>query len=143
MVITVRFRLYSSDGHALIDLMMRPGEDPPEVGKRVLCRHPFEESKRAYVMPHKVEPLYKVSLTDPPFSLSICSGQAVWEEGEAAADMPSLDEVREYVKESLRTLRQDHKRSLNPTPYKVGVSDDLYHFIHDLWLENAPIGELS
>ena len=59
-------RLYSSDGHALIDLMMRPGEDPPEVGKRVLCRHPFEESKRAYVMPHKVEPLYKVSLTDSP-----------------------------------------------------------------------------
>jgi len=123
----IAFRLYSSDGHALIDLMMRPGEDPPEVGKRVLCRHPFEESKRAYVMPHKVEPLYK----------------AVWKEGEAAADMPSLDEVREYVKESLRTLRQDHKRSLNPTPYKVGVSDDLYHFIHDLWLENAPIGELS
>ena len=26
---------------------------------------------------------------------------------------------------------------------KVGVSDELYHFIHDLWLENAPIGELS
>ena len=30
------------------------------MGKRVLCRHPFEESKRAYVMPHQVEPLYKV-----------------------------------------------------------------------------------
>ena len=140
-------RLYSSDGHALIDLMMRPGEEPPEVGKRVLCRHPFEESKRAYVMPHKVEPLYKVSLTgQSPVSslhLTLHSQQAVWEDGQVAADMPSLDEVREYVKESLRTLRQDHKRSLNPTPYKVGVSDDLYHFIHDLWLENAPIGELS
>jgi len=120
------FRLYSSDGHALIDLMLRPDEEPPEVGKRVLCRHPFEESKRAYVMPHKVEALYKV----------------VWENGKVA-DMPTLDEIRENVKESLRTLRQDHKRSLNPTPYKVGVSDDLYHFIHDLWLENAPIGELS
>merc|ERR1712079_153545 len=71
------FRLYSSDGHALIDLMMRPGEEPPEVGKRVLCRHPFEESKRAYVMPHKVEPLYKV----------------VWEEGAMAADMPTLDQI--------------------------------------------------
>ena len=32
------FRLYSSDGHALIDLLQRPGEQPPEVGKRVLCR---------------------------------------------------------------------------------------------------------
>ena len=95
-----------------------------------------------------------------------------------AADMPTLDQIRDNVKESLRTLRQDHKRSLNPTPYKVtgkymnsneniftqifflchqifllchqifsgckvGVSDELYHFIHDLWLENAPIGELS
>ena len=66
-------RLYSSDGHALIDLMMRPGEDPPEVGKRVLCRHPFEESKRAYVMPHKVEPLYKVSLTPTVSSSSSSS----------------------------------------------------------------------
>jgi hypothetical protein len=26
---------------------------------------------------------------------------------------------------------------------QVGVSDDLYHFIHELWLANAPIGELS
>jgi len=26
---------------------------------------------------------------------------------------------------------------------QVSVSDDLYHFIHKLWLENAPIGELS
>ena len=35
------------------------------------------------------------------------------------AEMPTLDQIRENVKESLRTLRQDHKRSLNPTPYKV------------------------
>ena len=75
-MVNVCCRLYSSDGHALIDLMMRPGEEPPEVGKRVLCRHPFEESKRAYVMPHKVEPLYKVSQTgqtllQSPQSLSI------------------------------------------------------------------------
>ena len=71
-MVNVCCRLYSSDGHALIDLMMRPGEEPPEVGKRVLCRHPFEESKRAYVMPHKVEPLYKVSLTgQSPVSTSL------------------------------------------------------------------------
>ena len=38
-------RLYSSDGHALIDLLQRPDELPPQVGKRVLCRHPFHVSK--------------------------------------------------------------------------------------------------
>jgi len=121
------FRLYSSDGHMLIDLLQRPGEEPPQVGKRVLCRHPFEESKRSYALPTKVEPLYKV----------------VWEEGKIVADMPDLEQIRANVQSSLAALRQDHKRSLNPTPYKVGVSNDLYHFIHDLWLENAPIGELS
>ena len=74
--------------------------------------------------------------------ISIIGVKIVWENG-TVAEMPTLDQIRDNVKESLRTLRQDHKRSLNPTPYKVGVSDDLYHFIHDLWLENAPIVELS
>jgi hypothetical protein len=27
--------------------------------------------------------------------------------------------------------------------WQVSVSDNLYHFIHELWLQNAPIGELS
>lgn len=55
------YRLYSADGHALIDLMQKVGEEPPQVGQKVLCRHPFQESKRAYVIPSRVEPLYKVS----------------------------------------------------------------------------------
>jgi nicotinate phosphoribosyltransferase len=78
-------------------------EPLPQVGTRVLCRHPFEESKRAYVMPHKVERLYRL----------------VWDEGKITVDAPNLDMIRENVQASLRTLRQDHKRSLNPTPYKV------------------------
>ena len=49
-------------GHALIDLLMRSIESPPQVGQKVLCRHPFQESKRAYVIPSRVEPLYKVCL---------------------------------------------------------------------------------
>lgn len=121
------YRLYSNDGHALIDLLQRPDENPPEVNKRVLCRHPFQESKRAWVIPSKVEPLYT----------------CWWSDGHVPLDYPSLAEIRANVQRSLKTLRQDHKRSLNPTPYKVGVSDDLYHFIHNLWLENQPIGELS
>ena len=38
------FRLYSNEGYALYDLIQRPDENPPEVNKRVLCRHPFQVS---------------------------------------------------------------------------------------------------
>ncbi|XP_077299002.1 nicotinate phosphoribosyltransferase isoform X1 [Arctopsyche grandis] len=121
------YRLYGADGHALIDLLQRSSEAPPEVGQKVLCRHPFQESKRAYVIPTRVEKLYKL----------------YWKNGEICVKSPPLSHVRERVQNSLKTLRQDIKRNLNPTPYKVAVSDDLYNFIHDLWLQNAPIGELS
>ncbi|KAI8438639.1 hypothetical protein MSG28_011067 [Choristoneura fumiferana] len=121
------YRLFGADGHALIDLLQRSLEPPPKVGQKVLCRHPFQESKRAYVIPSKVEHLYKVC----------------WKDGRICTLPKPLSEVRERVQSSLKTLRQDIKRNLNPTPYKVAVSDDLYIFIHDLWLQNAPIGELS
>ncbi|XP_034668456.1 nicotinate phosphoribosyltransferase isoform X3 [Drosophila subobscura] len=121
------YRLYSADGHALIDLLQKVSEPPPAVGQKVLCRHPFQESKRAYVIPSHVESLYKV----------------YWKSGKICQQLPTLEQVREKVQISLKTLRNDHKRTLNPTPYKVSVSDNLYNFIHDLWLQNAPIGELS
>ncbi|XP_064480457.1 nicotinate phosphoribosyltransferase-like isoform X2 [Ornithodoros turicata] len=121
------FRLYGQEGYALLDLMQRGIEPAPEKGKRVLCRHPFQESKRCYVTPDKVENL----------------SQLWWEHGKIVQDLPSLDEIRSRLRSSLETLRPDIKRTLNPTPYKVSVSDTLYSFMHDLWLRNAPIGELS
>lgn len=121
------YRLYGHQGYALLDLMQKMDEPPPQKGSRVLCRHPFQESKRAYVMPDTVEDL--------------C--QLWWDHGKIVKDLPSLDGIRNRVKESLQTLRPDIKRTLNPTPYKVSVSDNLYMFMHELWLQNAPIGELS
>jgi len=121
------YRLYGESGHILIDLLQKWDEDPPETGKKVLCRHPFEESKRAFVTPSRVERLYKI----------------YWQNGKICEPLPNMQEMRERVKNSMKTLRPDIKRNLNPTPYKVSVSDKLYSFLHDLWLENAPIGELS
>ncbi|KAF2363987.1 Nicotinate phosphoribosyltransferase pncB-type [Trinorchestia longiramus] len=120
------YRLFGSDGRALIDLMQLVDEQPPQSGERVLCRHPFQESKRAYVSPATVQCLHKV----------------FWRDGEVQQQMPTLEQVRGKVRTSLASLRQDHKRNLNPTPYKVGVSDNLYTFMHELWLQSAPIGEL-
>lgn len=121
------YRLYGQQGYALLDLMQRMDEPPPQKGKRVLCRHPFQESKRAYVIPDLVEDLCLLW----------------WDHGKIARELPPLDAIRNRVRESLKTLRPDIKRTLNPTPYKVSVSDNLYMFMHELWLQNAPIGELS
>lgn len=114
-------------GHALIDLMQKHGEPAPVAGQRVLCRHPFLESKRAYVSPARVEPLLVV----------------YWEGGRCSQKLPGMEELRQRVQNQLATIRQDYKRNLNPTPYKVSVSDSLYSYLHKLWLQNAPIGELS
>lgn len=54
------YRLFGADGHALIDLLQKVDEPAPQAGQKVLCRHPFLESKRAYVIPTRVESLYKV-----------------------------------------------------------------------------------
>lgn len=123
----IAYRLYSEKGDALVDLLQRSDEAAPEVKKRVLCRHPFEESKRAYVIPSKVEQLLV------PY----------WKDGGVCRPMPTLQEIKEVVRLNLQSLRADIKRNLNPTPYKVAVSDELYAFLHEFWLQNAPIGELS
>jgi nicotinate phosphoribosyltransferase len=56
------------------------------------------------VIPSKVERLY----------------DCVWRDGVVPSDYPTtMKQVRENLQRSLESLRQDHKRSLNPTPYKV------------------------
>ncbi|KAJ1704576.1 hypothetical protein LUZ63_004355 [Rhynchospora breviuscula] len=53
------YRLYGKEGYPLLDIMSGENEPAPKVGERILCRHPFNESKRAYVVPQHVEELLK------------------------------------------------------------------------------------
>ncbi|XP_050440641.1 nicotinate phosphoribosyltransferase isoform X3 [Adelges cooleyi] len=122
-----RIKLSQDGGYALIDLLVMSVEDPPAAKTKLLCRHPFDQKKRAFVVPSAVKPLQKV----------------YWNNGQITQYLPDLKEIREHVQESLRTIRPDIKRNLNPTPYKVSVSNNLYEYMHELWMQNTPIGELS
>ncbi|MFC1851113.1 nicotinate phosphoribosyltransferase [candidate division CSSED10-310 bacterium] len=119
-------RLFGAEGYPLVDLLIRVGEEQPRAGTRVFCRHPFEERKRVYVITREVMPLH----------------QCVWD-GKLAYSLPPLADIRQYVIDQLSGFRKDHLRSLNPTPYKVSVSDELYNFMHDLWNNESPIMEIS
>ncbi|GAB2279663.1 Nicotinate phosphoribosyltransferase 2 [Dionaea muscipula] len=123
------FRLYGKEGYPLVDLMIGENEPPPKVAERILCRHPFIESKRAYVVPQHVEELLKC----------YWSGSSDKER----VDLPPLQDIRARCMEQIEKMRPDHMRRLNPTPYKVSVSAQLYDFIHFLWLNEAPVGELQ
>lgn len=40
--------------------MQKSVEDPPIAKTKLLCRHPFDQKKRAFVVPSAITPLYKV-----------------------------------------------------------------------------------
>lgn len=121
------YRLYGNDGLALLDLLSISGQEPPKPNERVLARHPTEAAKRAYVKPALVEKLLKT----------------YWENGKIQTPLNTLQESRDSVKMSIAKVRKDHLRSLNPTPYKVSVTNELFVFMQNLWMECAPISELS
>lgn len=120
------FRLYGKDKTALLDLIIMHNEPSPQPGQRILCRHPFIAEKRCYATPTRVEPLLNL-----------------WWDGELVKQLPSLESIRNHCISSLDYLTEDIKRSLNPTPYKVSVSDNLFNFMNQLKVSLTPIGELS
>ena len=121
------YRLLGSDGRPLLDLMTMESEEPPTKGVRVLARHPFEEQKRCFITPSKVVEL----------------NQIIWKDGKSQVSYPTITEARNRLQEGVKNIRDDHLRYHNPTPYKVSVSDGLYKFLHRIWMEEAPVVELS
>ena len=124
------YRLYNSAGCPVVDLLQSADEPPPTPGTRILCRHPFQETKRAYVTPSSVQPLHT------------CVWDGDFTEEYAPPFLP-LATLRSFVMEQVVTLREDHMRPINPTPYKVSVSSELYEKLHTIWLAESPIPDID
>jgi nicotinate phosphoribosyltransferase len=121
------YRLFGKDGSPLLDVMLREDEDEPEVGKRLLCRHPFIERKMVAVTPSAVEPLHRL----------------VFENGTAVdGSNHTLMEAKQYVADQLSCLPPNILRPENPKPYKVSISRNLFSYFRTLWQDEAPVTEL-
>lgn len=120
------YRLIGADRHPLLDLMVEAGKPAPKPGERILCRHPVLEAKRVYVVPREILRLHK----------------RVWD-GHQTLAFPPLQQIRSYVEDQIAVMRPDHMRPINPTPYKVSVSEELYRSMHELWMQEAPVSEIS
>ena len=120
------YRLVGEHQYPVLDLMTETGGPAPAIGEKILCRHPINETKRAYVTPTDVIPLHR----------------CVWD-GRQTYTFPTLEEIRDYVLRQISMMRPDHLRTVNPTPYKVSVSEDLYRAVHELWMREAPVAEIG
>lgn len=120
------YRLFGKDETALLDLIILDTEPVPVPGQRILCRHPSLAEKRCYATPARIEPLL-----------------SLWWDGKPLQELPNLSRIRNHCTYSLSYLTDDIKRSLNPTPYKISVSEKLFDLINQLKLDLIPIGELA
>ena len=120
------WRLIGGDNKPLCDLLTRTNERRPQIGQKVLAKHPFTETKSVFVAPSKVTQLLN----------------CVWDR-KLRISFPPISETRQYVMDQLKNTREDHLRAANPTKYKVSVSQNLYGFLHELIKKESPIAEIS
>lgn len=123
------YRLFGKDGRPLLDLLLSQNEPPPVPGQRIMCLHPFVARKRAAVTASKVQRLDTIVFQN---------GKQIIQGANR-----SLQEAKENVALELSLIRPDILRFMNPTPYKVSVSETLFNLLHDLWQSETPVAELS
>ena len=122
----------------LVDIIQLASAAPPQPDLRIMCRHPFQEKKRAQITPCKVTPLLRLVW-------DAAQGRVVEDTSSSGSCDSSarVEVIRAFIKEQLQQLRPDHLRYLNPTPYKVSVDEALYDFMHSLWMTEAPVHDLE
>jgi nicotinate phosphoribosyltransferase len=143
----------SPSAFPLVDLIQLASAPPPVVGRRVMCRHPFQEKKRAQITPSQVMPLLllvwdadKGRVSDEDEGNGEKEGEKEGDESSGSSSGSGSDKVQRiktYITEQMEQIRPDHLRYLNPTPYKVSVDQPLYDFMHELWMTEAPVHDLE
>ncbi|KAK8805863.1 hypothetical protein WA158_002519 [Blastocystis sp. Blastoise] len=121
------YRLFGKDDICILDLMVQDGEPAPIAGQKILCHCLEDSNKKVFVSPSRVELLQHVYLKN----------------GQIETPLTPIHEVRAYIKEQIPHFRNDVMRYLNPTPYKISASTNLYTYTQEMWLESKPIKELS
>ena len=122
------YRLWTkSTNTPILDLLVKDpeetGNDYVKVGRKILCEHAFDGTKRCNVTPSKVEQLLV----------------NVFENGKVKHISPSLLQRRQFCMEQVAQLREDYLRYSNPTPYKVSVSESLRGLTQKLWRKEVPV----
>lgn len=110
-----------------VDLVALGDEKKPVVNEQILCRHPFQMLTRINMTPAHVECLHHVFL----------------ENGKLLQPLPTIKELKEFVTNNLKKMRQDHLKLTLPTPYKVSLTSLLYDRFHDLLESMTPVPEIS
>lgn len=119
------FRLYGNCNQPMLDILLMAEEDPPTVGARITCRDPFHAPTRLSAIPSRVQELQ----------------QTVFETSRTLYE-PHISTTRQFVKEQLEGFPPEVTRYEHPKPYPVMVSQHLFRFLHELWEQEAPMGEM-
>ena len=122
------WRLYGKDGKAIADLLCCADEAPPQAGEPIVCRDPFDAMKRMRVTPSErgVPPPTVLGRRNP------------------ARRPPGGERHRtRSIRHQLGRLRDDHTRFLNPTPYKVSVSEELFRQLRRLVEVEQPVADVE
>ncbi|PFH31803.1 nicotinate phosphoribosyltransferase [Besnoitia besnoiti] len=117
------YRLFTKDGSPAVDLMQEAKDAAPAAGQRIFCRHLYDDRKRCFLVPTKVQRLLQQYIS----------------KGEQVSEPLTLEEARQHCMSGLRSLRKDLTRLVNPTPYKVSASEEYFTCFHRMWQDTAPV----
>lgn len=132
------YRLYTSEGVPFVDLMVLPSETI-RVGEVVMCVHHHDDMKRFLMKPSCVEKLHEVCLSYGAIKYPHRTEDSA-ERGAAGGPRihlthPSCTDIQAFVMRQLIAMRSDHLRFINPTPYKISLSEQLSGFCKRVILE--------